>query len=736
MFWRNSNLSSPLTVVLAFVLILGMSVSAFAEDPGQPDSIVIGNLDGSLLYADINEQLVVPIWVKTDDSVTFMHIPISSDDEYFESRDGGVLYPPVIYWDDIRFLDPQDDPFNSGYSSQSLFGNAYISNPRDPQNFLYTNYQWVHIADFHIQVINDPAIYGDTTCLIAGFSQFYGWMLFRLQDGNTQFVPQMVFSCVTFLDNIPPVIIEPEDGLTYEVNHYFPFSVDVTASDGDETMLDLTVDFDADNYQFLTIQSIPGYIHKRFSWTAQDDHVGTFTAVFSVDDGNGGIDQHTMTFESSPVGLNIPEINAMLDMTIDIPINLINNGVSSYIGGFEIFVRYDSPMICLTSVTRAQRLADWDYYHVHYEDTSGIRIVGLADVTGNGTQLEPGEGPIAWIHGYISNDEQYEGEFAWIRFITNDYNDNTITDSTGYSLIHPTLDDGWIHALAPEDIVIGDINLNGFTWEISDAVVLANFLVDPEEYPLDPIQMVASNTNGDGQQGTVADLVFLLHVISGDIPPPRVNYGLDMSAFITIEDSYFSDNRYSVGYQSDIPSGGILIRIDHTGAEIGEVIPVTDLDMQIVDKNGVLSVLIFDMDGKYINPDSRLFDLEIESGKFDPSFKTLQVSDRFGYQVPVEGKVEIGLPDMFRLYGAYPNPFNASTNISFTLPAESDVELTVFNILGQEVKSLEIANMPAGEGNINWDGRSSGGEQVASGVYLYRITAGDFSASSRMVLLK
>ncbi|MEE9554074.1 MAG: FlgD immunoglobulin-like domain containing protein [candidate division Zixibacteria bacterium] len=733
---RNSNLLSPLVLAAAFFVVLGSSVSVFAQDPDLPDSMYIGNPDGSVLFADINTQIAIPIWVKTDDSVTFVHIPLSTDDEYFTSRDDGILYPPFSLWDDVQFLESNADPQHQGWTNQSILGYAYISNPRDPQNFLYTNYEWVHIGDFLVQTLDDIGIYGDTTCLEEGFNPYYGPLLWGLQDGVTQFIPHSAFSCISFIDNIPPEIIEPEYDLSIAVNHHFPLTYEVIATDDEEDVIDLSLEFDANNYEFETIQAYPGYTHKRFTWIPQDDHVGTYTAVFTADDGNGGVVVRTITIESSPTVLDIPEVNVLLGMIVDIPINLDSRGISSYIGGFEILIRYDAPMISVLSVSRTERLADWDYFNVHFEDTSGIRIVGLADVTGNGIALPPGDNAIIMLHCYISDGDEFLGEYGWLRFLTNDSNDNTMSDTTGYLLIHPELDDGWAHAIGPDDVVIGDINLNEMAWEIADGILLANYLVDPEGFPLSPIQLIASNTNGDEDEGTVADLIFLLNVLLGEYAPPRINYGLDMNAVISIEDMGVSDDRFIVGYDSDIPAGGALIRIDHGGAEIGEVISRTDMNMQYSDKDGILSVLLFDMEGDYINPGTELFEFNIISGKLKPSFTQLQVSDRFGNQIPVEGRIETGLPDAYQLYGAYPNPFNASANISFSLPSVSDVELTIFNVLGQEVRSITVENMSPGLGSINWDGTTERGNTAASGVYLYRIEAGDFSATSRMVLLK
>ena len=95
-----------------------------------------------------------------------------------------------------------------------------------------------------------------------------------------------------------------------------------------------------------------------------------------------------------------------------------------------------------------------------------------------------------------------------------------------------------------------------------------------------------------------------------------------------------------------------------------------------------------------------------------------------------------GLPGSYTLDQNYPNPFNPSTTIRFTLPRRSKVRLELFNILGQKVIDLVDAELPAGNHRVIWMGRSSAGKRVASGVYLYRLTTDDYTASRKMILLK
>lgn len=94
------------------------------------------------------------------------------------------------------------------------------------------------------------------------------------------------------------------------------------------------------------------------------------------------------------------------------------------------------------------------------------------------------------------------------------------------------------------------------------------------------------------------------------------------------------------------------------------------------------------------------------------------------------------LPAAVQLEQNYPNPFNPSTSIRYALNAQTDVNLTVFNVLGQSVTVLIDGVRPAGVYEIEWDGRNRDGLPVASGVYFYRMVAGDVSVSRKMILLK
>jgi len=94
------------------------------------------------------------------------------------------------------------------------------------------------------------------------------------------------------------------------------------------------------------------------------------------------------------------------------------------------------------------------------------------------------------------------------------------------------------------------------------------------------------------------------------------------------------------------------------------------------------------------------------------------------------------LPDKFLLSQNYPNPFNPTTEIKYTLPKDCHVELIIYNALGQKVKTLVDQFQNAGQQIVQWNSRDDRDNRVASGVYFYKIRAGEFSASKKMTVLK
>jgi len=96
-----------------------------------------------------------------------------------------------------------------------------------------------------------------------------------------------------------------------------------------------------------------------------------------------------------------------------------------------------------------------------------------------------------------------------------------------------------------------------------------------------------------------------------------------------------------------------------------------------------------------------------------------------------ETENKIRIPKVFALNQNYPNPFNPSTTIRFSLPKSESVTLKVYNILGEEIRTVVNSRLEAGDYTWAFDGSN-----LASGIYYYRIEAGEFQDVRKMVLIK
>jgi hypothetical protein len=116
-----------------------------------------------------------------------------------------------------------------------------------------------------------------------------------------------------------------------------------------------------------------------------------------------------------------------------------------------------------------------------------------------------------------------------------------------------------------------------------------------------------------------------------------------------------------------------------------------------------------------------------------------------GYLIVVDvnsGNVDVsnidshGLPESYFLHQNYPNPFNPITRIGFRLPRPSRVILEVFDVSGHLILTLYDKELNSGSYEVDWDGRNSMGQEVASGVYFYRLKTDHFIAAKKMLLIK
>jgi len=140
---------------------------------------------------------------------------------------------------------------------------------------------------------------------------------------------------------------------------------------------------------------------------------------------------------------------------------------------------------------------------------------------------------------------------------------------------------------------------------------------------------------------------------------------------------------------------------------------------------------------KFENEDSTSYDNQLSDSLGTTLIIPILVDGYVDVSNQVGVESEPSIPDVFELSQNYPNPFNSKTMISFSLESPEDVELVVYDLLGRRVATLYSGRANAGRTDISWDTRSSSGDDIASGVYYYRLAIrGGESLTRRMTLLK
>ena len=184
---------------------------------------------------------------------------------------------------------------------------------------------------------------------------------------------------------------------------------------------------------------------------------------------------------------------------------------------------------------------------------------------------------------------------------------------------------------------------------------------------------------------------------------------------------------------------GVLVKLDNV-----TVSAVNQHDWSITDASGMEALIDDDM--ATMDADNAMSEL-VEGqqlsyimGIFNYSFGTYKVQIRdaadLGTTVGIDDDVKVN-PYEYALHDNFPNPFNPETQIRFSLGGQENVKLVIYDIMGRQVRTLVNGDsFNSGFHVLNWNGRDNIGEKVATGMYIYRIKAGDFIADKKMLLVK
>ncbi len=270
----------------------------------------------------------------------------------------------------------------------------------------------------------------------------------------------------------------------------------------------------------------------------------------------------------------------------------------------------------------------------------------------------------------------------------------------------------WIslEMLPPETVVINEINYNSSDeFDSEDWIELYN----PTEYTIDISGWLFKDANDD-------------HVY---IVPENRTLGYDqymiLSKDTTAFKALFPDVENYIGDLGFGLSGG------------GEQI-------RLFDSNGALMDMVeYDDSAPWPKEaDGNGPTLELLSPSYDNSL-AINWSASEGYGSPgrvntrfVSLRSEVRIPTQFQVFDNYPNPFNPTTTISYELPIDGMVNITIYDLVGRKVKTFVNGKQTAGFKSYQWNATNDNGEAVTAGAYFYTVTAGDYAQTKKMVLLK
>jgi len=307
----------------------------------------------------------------------------------------------------------------------------------------------------------------------------------------------------------------------------------------------------------------------------------------------------------------------------------------------------------------------------------------------------------------------------------------------------------------------GDVSLNG-TIQAYDASLILKFVVDPAGNPLSDPQQLAADVSGEAGI-TAYDASLVLQYVVGNIQdfPVEVNHAATPHVFPKVSASLIEIGSTATmrgstvvipihaGNLHNLASADIRLTFDDkmlTPKDVKAASGVSTMTLSTKLLKGSVNIAMADSKYSDVNGDLLYVTFDVNKDvrgtvKSEVSVSRLLLNEKDFKSSAKSGEITItGKPTKFALYQNYPNPFNPTTTIRYEIPEDAtQINISVFNTLGELVKTLVDEVQAAGVYEVSWDGRTEAGIQAGSGMYFCRIAAQgiqNFTTVKKMLLMK
>jgi hypothetical protein len=507
-----------------------------------------------------------------------------------------------------------------------------------------------------------------------------------------------------------------------------------------------TMDLDSEQVNLQILNPPPGMNYDRgtgiFNWTPQLSDTGLWVIETKATDPSGGetsAETKIKVLAPSVFNLSLEVKEAFLGTTVEVPVRLTN---SDPVAGMELCIKFDPYEFTFLGVSRQGcRTEGWEYFTYKEKVLSQfnvVKIVGIADLPNQvaTAPLFPDSGTIIKLNFQLTTDPYLNGFLLPLEFCSTYFTDNTLSTSRGRFITRAEINatNGGV-LLNSSSTLIGDINSNNLPFEVGDAVKFVAYLSGTTK--LSPQQMINSDVNQDGRMATLADLVFLIrHIIEGGYAPDGHEAEGSGEAIVQISSE---EQHTTLGIDSPTPVGGAMVIFKGENPKIENIKlspEAAGLDLYTSQANNEFRVMVI---GQNAEPlplgDKPLLDFEGEG--YDTV--VISLADTDGKLMKVDQKqTNSSKPARYELCQNYPNPFNPETQIKYSVSGDglTQVSLKIYNVVGQLVKILVDEEQMPGQYCRTWNGKDEKNQDVASGMYFYKLKVSDFSETKKMVLLR